>query len=249
MYKRLVILVCLLMSSYGCGGGAGSSYGDGGNDDTTPPTVTSTSPANNASCVATSSVIKATFSETIGSSFLNRTTFSVKKGGVKIDGSVNYGGTFATFIPTSLTTFTGYTATLTTGVKDSNGNPLYSDYVWGFTTGGTSTSTVSLATDIQPILNTYCVVCHQAGGQASFLPLTNDVSYLNLVNKASTQTGTPPSGTLVVPCDSSGSVLYQRVTGIGLASGEATMPLSSSLISADNRNLIKAWIDEGALDN
>lgn len=242
MFKKTVILLSLLAASmHGCG------YDE--DKDTTPPTITYVSPYNGTSCVPTSAVVKATFSEVMSPSFINRTTFIVKKGGARVDGTVNYGGTFATFIPTSLTTFTGYTATLTTGVKDSNGNPLYSDYVWGFTTGGTSTSTVSLATDIQPILNTYCVICHQAGGQASFLPLTDDVSYLNLVNKASTQTGTPPSGTLVVPCDSSGSVLYQRVTGIGLASGEATMPLGGSLISAHNRNLIKAWIDEGALNN
>lgn len=242
--KDIFVLVSLLAAVLqGCGGSENDK-------DTTPPTVVSTSPSDGATCVATSAVIKATFSETMSSSFLNRTTFEVRRGGTKIDGTVNYGGTFATFQPiSSLSTFRGYTGTVTIGVKDSNGNPLSSDYVWGFTTGGTTELTVNFSPQIQQIFTTYCITCHQAGGQASFLPLTDGASYSNLVNKASTQTGTPPSGTLVIPCDSSGSVLYQRVTGIGLAPGEVTMPQGASLISTYNRNLIKTWIDEGALDN
>lgn len=236
--------------------------------DTTPPAITYVSPYNGTSCVPTSAVVKATFSEVMSPSFINRTTFIVKKGGARVDGTVSYGGTFATFIPSSsLSTFTGYTATITTGatgirdsngnpLADSNGNPLTANYIWGFATGSTA-ATVSFSADIQPIFNTSCTIgCHQSGGTASFLSLMNEVdsknivrsyAYANLVNQSSTRT---TGGTLLVkPCDSVNSVLYQRVSGIGLASGEATMPLGGSLISADNRNLIKAWIDEGALDN
>lgn len=240
MYKKMIFLIPLLLLS-GCGDG----------EDTTRPTVISTSPADGASCVATNSVIKATFSEVMGPSFINRTTFTVRKGGNRIAGTVSYGGTFATFLPfPNLSTFSGYTATLTTGVKDSNGNPLAADHAWGFTTGGSATSTVSLATDIQPIFNTYCTIgCHQSKGTASFLPLTDDVAYANLVKFGDvSSTRTTGGGPLVKPCDSSSSVLYKRISGIGLDPGEQKMPPDISL-DQDLRDLIKKWIDEGALDN
>lgn len=218
------------------------------------------SPHNGTSCVPTSAVVKATFSEVMGPSFINRTTFIVKKGGTRVDGTVSYGGTFATFIPSSsLSTFTGYTAILTTGatgIMDSNGNPLTANYIWGFATGS-SAATVSFSADIQPIFNTFCTIgCHQSGGTASFLSLMNEVdsnnivrsyAYANLVNQPSTRT--TGSGLLVKPCDSANSILYQRISGIGLDPSEQTMPQNSSLFDQDLQNLVKIWIDEGALDN
>lgn len=238
----LIIISLLTMVLHSCG--------ESRDQDTTPPTVVSTSPANNATGVAVNSNVTVTFSETMSSSFLNRTTFEVRTGGTKIKGSVNYGGTFATFQPiSSLSTFRGYTATVTTGVKDSDGNPLASNYSWGFITGYSTTSTVSFAYDIQPIFNNNCITaCHQTGGTASaFLILTNDVAYTNLVNKSSTQT--TGGGLLVKPSDSANSVLYQRISGIGLDPSEQTMPQNRSLLSSDDQTRIKTWIDEGALNN
>ncbi len=234
---------------YGCG------YDEA--KDVTPPTITYVSPDNGTACVATSAVVKATFSEVMSPSFINLTTFTIRKGGSRIEGSVSYGGTFATFIPTTdLATFSGYTATLTTETRDSNGNRLASEKVWGFSTSGAA-ATVSFATDIQPIFNTFCTVgCHQTGGTASFLSLMNEVdsknivrsyAYANLVNQSSTRT--TGGIKLVKPCDSVNSVLYQRISGIGLDSSEQTMPQNSSLLDQDLQNLIKKWIDEGALDN
>ncbi|MEK7850372.1 MAG: Ig-like domain-containing protein, partial [Deltaproteobacteria bacterium] len=221
----------------GCGGSENDK-------DTTPPTVVSTSPSDGATCVATNTVIKATFSETMSSSFLNRTTFEVRRGGTKLNGTVNYGGTFATFQPiSSLSTFRGYTGTVTTGIKDSNGNALASSYSWGFITGSSSTSTVSFATNVQPIFNSECTLCHMSGGQAAFLPLTDGVSYYNLVSKASTYTA---GSKLVAPCDSSNSILYKRISG---TSAGPQMPKGVSALSSSDQNLIKTWIDEGALNN
>ncbi len=105
------------------------------------------------------------------------------------------------------------------------------------------TSNVSFSSSIQPIFTSFCTSCHQAGGASSFLPLTTGVSYINLVNKTSTQSG---GGTLVIPGNSADSILYKRVSGssVGLQ-----MPRLSTPLSTTDQNLIKTWIDEGAKDN
>ncbi len=104
----------------------------------------------------------------------------------------------------------------------------------------------SFARDIQPIFDASCTVCHIAGGAASFLPLTSDTAYGNLVNQPSTRTGTPPSGTLVLPGNSASSILYQRISGVGLPAGENPMPPSANRLSTEEQTLIKNWIDSGA---
>lgn len=105
------------------------------------------------------------------------------------------------------------------------------------------TSNVSFASSIQPIFNSSCVSCHQTGQISSFLPLTNGVSYNNLVSKTSTQSG---GGTLVIPGNSADSVLYKRVSGSSVG---AQMPKGGPFLSTTDQNLIKTWIDEGAKDN
>lgn len=112
-------------------------------------------------------------------------------------------------------------------------------------TATSAATAVSFASSIQPIFNSNCISCHSSTGSANFLPLTSDAAYNNLVNKSATRTGNPASGTLVIPYDSANSVLYQRVSGIGLPAGENTMPPNSSLNTAD-QSLIKTWIDNGA---
>lgn len=108
--------------------------------------------------------------------------------------------------------------------------------------------TVSFDSRILSIFNAKCGVCHNAGGPAAFLSLTSDAAYVNLVNKPSTTTGTPPSGALVIPGNSANSVLYQRVSNIGLPAGDERMPLGRTLSTGD-QNIIKAWIDQGANNN
>jgi alpha-tubulin suppressor-like RCC1 family protein len=53
-----------------------------------------------------------------------------------VAGTVTYSGTTATFTPSSnLNYSTPYTATITTGVRDTAGNYMASNYLWSFTTG------------------------------------------------------------------------------------------------------------------
>jgi len=107
-----------------------------------------------------------------------------------------------------------------------------------------SVGSVTFSQQVQPIFTSRCVQCHNSQGTASFLPLTVGVSYDNLVDEYATRTGS--GGTLVVPKDSADSVLYQRVSGIGLPTNEARMPLNLAPLNAQAISFIRTWIDEGA---
>jgi len=97
--------------------------------DTTAPTVSSTSPANNA----VSGAITVTFSEEMDSSTITTSTFTVNNA----SGSVTYSNKVATFTPsTSLNFSNTYTATITTGVKDTADNAMAANHTWTFTTEG-----------------------------------------------------------------------------------------------------------------
>jgi hypothetical protein len=81
----------------------------------------------------------ATFSEAIDPATLTSATFTLAQGVTTIAGAVSVSGTNARFNPNaSLAPSTVYTATLTTGVKDLQGNALLLPYTWMFTTGTTS---------------------------------------------------------------------------------------------------------------
>jgi len=96
-----------------------------GTVDITPPTVVSTIPEADATSVAITATVRATFSEVINSDTL---AFSV--GGVS--GTKTYTGTTATFTPSANL---GYSKTYTASVSASDlaGNPMAA-YSWSFTT-------------------------------------------------------------------------------------------------------------------
>jgi len=92
---------------------------------------------------------------------------------------------------------------------------------------------ISFVLDIQPIFNSRCsgVACHTAGGIAP-MSLEPAVAYVNV-------------STRVVPGNSAASTLYQRLTGVI----QPQMPLVGGPLSPTSLNLIKNWIDNGALNN
>ena len=97
--------------------------------DSTPPRVRSTSPAANATGVAPTANVTATFSEDMMTSSINATTFKLFKQGstTKIAAAVSYEASTdtATLAPTnSLEGGVTYKAVVTTGAKDVAGNPL-----------------------------------------------------------------------------------------------------------------------------
>lgn len=88
---------------------------------------------------------------------------------------------------------------------------------------------ISFANDIQPIFTESCVQCHPA---FSAPDLTVGNSYAAITN-----------GTYIVPNDVAGSLLYQR-----MIDNANPMPPNGKLATA-KLNLVKAWIEKGALNN
>ena len=104
------------------------------------PTVSTVVPAVSATAVAINSGLLVTFSGAINPATITNSTFTlVPQGGTAVSGTVTTPTTTtAAFAPAAnLSINTVYTATLTTGVKNTSGVALASAKVWTFTTGST----------------------------------------------------------------------------------------------------------------
>lgn len=126
----------------------GNSDSGSGNPDgniATLPTVTSTTPGDGAASVGVNRRVTATFSRAMNPATIDATTFTVKQGATSIAGVVSYTASTATFVPDSpLSLSLPYTATITTGAEDPQGNALANDHVWTFSTGACSHGPVAL---------------------------------------------------------------------------------------------------------
>ena len=114
------------------------SFTTGAIPDTTPPTITFTSPAHGSLAVDTNRKVSVIFSEPVEPTSVSTTSYNVKEtvSGASVPGTAVSVGTSATFTPTSpLALSRGYTATITTGVKDLAGNAMAGNYLFSFTTG------------------------------------------------------------------------------------------------------------------
>lgn len=101
------------------------------------PTVVTTNPVNLATNVPLNQVVTVTFNEEINPSTINASSFKIV-GTNAVAGTISYSGVTATFVPTTaFATNKTYVATITTAVKDLNGNALQQDYIWSFSTGAT----------------------------------------------------------------------------------------------------------------
>ena len=125
------------------GSGDGGSALDGGGDvvapDTTPPTILSTDPVDAAIGVSTAADVSVTFDEPMAAATLTGITFTLKQGATLVPGTVTYVNDTATFSPTiDFALNTIYTATITTGATDADGNALAAPHTWSFTTSATA---------------------------------------------------------------------------------------------------------------
>jgi Ice-binding-like/Bacterial Ig-like domain len=108
----------------------------------TAPEIVSTVPVNAATNVPLNQTVSATFTEAMNPLSITTATFQLTgPGGTALAGTVSYDALnfIATFTPAApLLTNSSYTATLTTGVTDLEGNPLGNSGApnpWMFTTG------------------------------------------------------------------------------------------------------------------
>ncbi len=110
--------------------------------------------------------------------------------------------------------------------------------------GGGSGGGVSFSTQVQPIFTVSCVNagCHPGSG-APF-SLRSDNSYSNLVNVAAT-TGPCASDMRVAPGNAAASALVKRLEG----NCGVRMPIGGAALSQAELDLIRLWINQGALNN
>jgi hypothetical protein len=121
------LFIALLTAS--CGHDSGNSGTDGGINS---PTVLSTNPGDGATKVAVNATISATFSKAMSSASFPEAAFTLAP---PTSGTITASSTTATFTPRAALAFaTTYTATITTAVRDTEGNPLKASYTWTFTT-------------------------------------------------------------------------------------------------------------------
>jgi hypothetical protein len=115
--------------------------------DTTAPLVSSTSPLNGATGVATNSAVTVTFNEAIDSASVTASTFELRNpANALIAGSVSYNASTrtATLTPSAaLAANTTFTASVRGGtidprIKDVAGNALAANAAWSFTTSANS---------------------------------------------------------------------------------------------------------------
>jgi Bacterial Ig-like domain len=101
------------------------------------PVVTSITPANNATAVATNSAIQIQFNKVMNPLTITGSTVTVMNGSAQVTGtiSVDAAGTVATFTPSApLATVTVYSVAITSGITDLEGEALTA-FSSTFTTG------------------------------------------------------------------------------------------------------------------
>jgi len=133
-YKVWLAAILLLFIPTGCQ----DSDKSAGIPGLTLPTVVSVGPPNGTTAACGTTVVNATFSEAMNASTINSSTFTLAgPNGAPVSGQVSYSSAnkVATLtLPAALAQNTTYTATITTGAKDSYGNGLAANYVWSFIT-------------------------------------------------------------------------------------------------------------------
>jgi len=243
--------------------------------DVIAPTVTLTNPADLATGVPMNGTVNATFSKAIDPTTISLATFTVQATGPPLGAAILGAITFdpltriATFTPSSpLAASTTYTATVTTGVKDTAGHAIVAGLVpnpWTFTTGtilapaavalGTASSYGIMATSA--ITNTGAAtlingdVSLEPGTSCGLLPLqVNGTIHINdtvshharadLLIAYNYAKTLPPGITISAGADL--GALYPTGIPPGTYTSGSTMLVSTPLILDAGGNANAAWI-------
>jgi hypothetical protein len=112
----------------------------------------------------------------------------------------------------------------------------------------TPATTISFATQIQPIFTASCALsaCHAGATPQMGMDLSAGNAYANIVNIAS---GECTSVHRIEPYASAQSYLMWKIQGSGPCFTGSQMPKMGMPVSQADRTKIATWIDEGALDN
>jgi hypothetical protein len=154
------------------------------------PIVTSTDPVNNETGVVLNKTISATFNMPMDPATLTSANWYVKQGSNLIPGSISYSGSTVTFKPAAdLIAGLTYTATVTTGAKNTSGTPMANNYVWAFSTINSSAPLV-ISTD--PANNASNVPLNQV--VAATFNVNMDALTLNTSTYTVSTGGNPVSG-------------------------------------------------------
>lgn len=159
MWSMALLLSTVAVVTAGCGGGGRDPIlGSDGGAELAVPKVTLTVPVADATNVAIDTKVTATFNKDMAPATISGTTFTLAGPGTTVvPGLVTYdvAARTATFNPTTptdnLLPNTKYTATVTTGAKDTTGIALASSFAWAFTTlANTGSPTVTAVNPIDP---------------------------------------------------------------------------------------------------
>jgi len=105
---------------------------------------------------------------------------------------------------------------------------------------------ISFETDVLPILNNYCVMCHLPGSEQGGLGLYPDARS-RLVKVPSTQSPL----LLVNPGSPDSSYFYIKLIDSGQSAGGSgqLMPIQQPPLAQDQIETIRLWIEQGAKHN
>ena len=132
--------------------------------DTTRPTVVANVPASNATAVATTTAITATFSEDMNPTSLSSTSFTLvnASAGSAVAGNVSYSASSRTAVftpsnPSTLPANTAFRATVSNAATDLAGNALAASVAWTFTTAALADTTRPTVVTTVPLNNATAV--------------------------------------------------------------------------------------------
>ncbi|HEY0469733.1 MAG TPA: ice-binding family protein, partial [Polyangiaceae bacterium] len=191
----------------------------------TPPTVLVTTPLNLASNVSINVRPTATFSGPMDATTITNQTFSLKQGNAVIFGAVTFNtatntATFTPSMPLGLNL--AYTATITTGAKDSSGSALAMNFTWSFTTSACGQMPVVLGTAAN-----FVVLAGSTVTSTGLSTVTGDLG----VSPGTAATGFPPGilvGAKHLGDPTSAKGIADLTTAYNSAAGRTLCPVSVS---------------------